>query len=204
MKKKKTSKNRKRNFLIDKYIRSWDYLKSSRKFIFAIIGIFFLLFLIGFFISPSESVIQKILEFIQNLLEETEGMSFLELFWFIFFNNLKVSFFGMAGGIFLGIFPVIESIINGYLLGFVAKETVLVDGFLSLWRIFPHGVFELPAVFISLGLGLKLGLVVFKRKGERNLKKVILNSLIVFAFVVIPLLFLAAIIESGLIVFFGS
>lgn len=190
----------KKNFLRSNYFKSWNYLKGSKNFIFAIIGIFFLFFIIGFLIPAPESVIQKIFELIQELLEKTENMGFLELFWFIFFNNLKVSFFGMIGGIFFGIFPIFESFVNGYLLGFVAEKTVTIDGIFSLWRILPHGIFELPAVFISLGLGLRLGLVIFRRKGQRNFKETFGELFRVFVFVVIPLLILAAIIESGLIV----
>jgi stage II sporulation protein M len=85
-------------------------------------------------------------------------MSRGELISFIFLNNLQSSFFGMVFGIALGIFSMITSVLNGYLLGFVSSKAVYEGGILVLWRLFPHGIFELPALFLSTGLGLKLGL----------------------------------------------
>jgi stage II sporulation protein M len=123
-------------------------------------------------------------------------MNFIELFWFIFSNNIKVTFIGLISGIFFGILPLLTSIANGYLLGFVSSLVIIEENFLSLWRILPHGIFELPAVFISLGLGLKLGMFIFQKKKIKYLKKNLYNSLKVFFLIILPLLLVAAIIES--------
>jgi len=40
--------------------------------------------------------------------------------------------------------------------------SVGIEGYGILWRLVPHGIFELPAVFISLGLGIKLGTFIFR------------------------------------------
>ena len=93
--------------------------------------------------------------------------------------------------------------INGYVLGFVAYLVVNSDGILVLWRLFPHGIFELPAIFISLGLGLKVGTFIFQKKKFESLKKYSLNSLRVFLFIVLPLLIIASIIEGSLIYLSG-
>jgi uncharacterized membrane protein SpoIIM required for sporulation len=85
-------------------------------------------------------------------------MSYLELNVFIFWNNLRASFFGLISGIFLGIYPIIMGITNGYLLGFVSSISVQSSGLATLLDIIPHGIFELPALFLSLSLGVKLGL----------------------------------------------
>jgi len=106
-------------------------------------------------------------------------------------------------GMFLGIAPVLFSLFNGYLLGFVALMAVNEQGFLSLWRIFPHGIFELPAVFISLGLGMKLGSFIFQRNKAESFKDFLWNSLRVFLLIVLPLLIIAAIIEGTLIALAG-
>jgi stage II sporulation protein M len=143
------------------------------------------------------------LEFIKDLLAKTQGMSQIELTKFLFFNNLQSSFFGMLFGLAFGIFPMITSIANGYLLGFVAAKTVGQEGILILWKLFPHGIFELPALFISLGLGLKLGTIIFQKNKIRAFKEYVKKSLKVFFFVIVPLLIVAAIIEAGLIVILG-
>ena len=181
------------------YKDSWSYLKESKNFIFFITGIFFVFALIGFFVPASENLTKIILDFIEKLLEQTKGMSPGELIKFIFLNNLQASFFGLIFGTVLGIFPVLATIANGYVLGFVGAMSVEVGGISILWRILPHGIFELPAIFISLGIGLKLGSFVFQKEKIKSFRKYFWNSLRVFLFIIIPLLIIAAIIEGRLI-----
>lgn len=181
------------------YKKSWRYIKESKNFIYVAIGIFVASFILAFFVHPSEALLNYIFEFIQELLEKTQGMSVGELVGFIFLNNFKSSFFGMVFGIALGIFPALALIANGYILGFVSSLTVAEYGVLSLWRLLPHGIFELPAIFISLGLGLKLGSFVFQKKKQESFRSFLSNSLRVFLFIVVPLLIIAGIIEGILI-----
>lgn len=196
-------KRTKKNFLKENYSKSWNYLKESKNFIYIIIAIFFVFALVGFFVPVPDSIAEQILNFIKELIERTQGMSQLELIKFIFFNNLQSSFFGMIFGVLLGIFPVIAIIINGYLLGFVALISVESGGFLVLWKLLPHGVFELPAIFVSLGLGLKFGTFIFQEDKIESFKEYFWNSLRVFLFIIIPLLIIAGIIEGSLIFLFG-
>jgi len=72
---------------------------------------------------------------------------------------------------------------------------------LTLWKLFPHGIFELPAVFISLALGMKLGTFIFQKKKMNSFKDYLWNSFRIFIFVVIPLLVIAAFIEGYLFYF---
>jgi len=196
---------KKRGFSLKKeYKQSWKYIKESKNFIYISMGVFFAFFILAFFVSPSENILNYIFTFIQELLEKTQGMSATELINFIFINNLKSSFFGMIFGVALGVFPILALIVNGYLLGFVSSLTTTEYGVLSLWRILPHGIFELPAIFISLGLGLKLGSFVFQKKKQESFRDFLLNSLRVFLFIVIPLLIIAGIIEGTLIFFLGN
>lgn len=198
----KKRKSKKRNKFETKFFESVNFVKDSRKFIYLIILIFFLFFLIGFIIPAPESILNQILDFVKKLIEQTKDLSGLELFWFIFWNNLKVSFVGMLTGLLFGVFPIFTSIGNGYLLGFVSALTSKSEGIFSLWKLFPHGVFELPAIFISLGLGLRLGMFLFRKKKE-SFREEFIDSLEAFLFIVLPLLLVAAIIESGLIVLLG-
>ncbi len=111
----------------------------------------------------------------------------------------------MILGIFLGFVPLVVAVVNGYVLGFVASKTVAVEGWLILWRLLPHGIFEIPAVLISIALGLKLGSFLFtsKNKGWKEFWKWIKDVVRVFIFVIIPLLVIAGIIEGLLIVCLG-
>ncbi len=201
MVKRKIIQKRERGFsLREQYSLSWKFIKESSNFTFAIILIFLLFLIVGFFIPLPESMVNQLLQFIKDLISQTEGLSTFGLIKFIFVNNLFSSLQGMILGIFLGIVPVISALSNGFILGFVARLSVSTTGIASLWRIFPHGIFELPAVFISLGMGMKLGTFIFKKEKLNSLGEYFFNSLRVFVFVIVPLLIVAAIIESFLIV----
>ncbi len=192
-------KKRGRGFNLRKeYKESWKYIRESKKFIYAIIGIFFAFALVGFFIPAPEFIVEQIMKIFKDIIAKTEGLSILGLMRFILLNNLRSSFFGMALGVFFGIFPVFFAILNGYVLGFVSEMSVSSQGILSLWRLLPHGIFELPAVFISLGLGMRLGTWIFK-KDKNKFKENLLRVLKVFLLIVMPLLIIAAIIEGFLI-----
>lgn len=195
----KKSKDVRKFSLKEHYVKSWSYIKESKNFIFLIIGFFVFSALIGFFVPASDLVTGKILEFIEDILSRTEGMNQVQLISFIFLNNLEASFVGFASGILLGIIPMIVTLANGYVVGFVSKMSVDAEGVVSLWRLLPHGIFELPALFISLGLGLKFGSFIFQKNKEESFRAFLVNSLRVFVFIVIPLLIIAAIIEGSLI-----
>jgi stage II sporulation protein M len=192
-------KNKKEFSLKKEYKKSLDYLKKSKNFIYVIIIIFFAFVLIGFFIPVPDSFKDQMLKFIKELLEKTQGMSQMELIKFIFFNNVQTSFYGIILGVLIGIFPIIATVTNGYLLGFVASISVENGGLVTLWKLLPHGIFELPAIFISLALGLKLGTFIFQKKRLKIFKEYFLNSLRIFLLIVIPLLAIAGIIEGSLI-----
>jgi uncharacterized membrane protein SpoIIM required for sporulation len=90
---------------------------------------------------------------IEGIFAQTLDMSGPEITAFIFLNNTLSSLIGLAAGIFEGSPPLISTFVNGVVLGFVLEKV----GILSFWKLIPHGIFELPAVFVSLGLGLKIG-----------------------------------------------
>jgi len=154
--------------------------------------------IIGFIFYPEFTFFDKLIE---DLVREVEGLGWFGLTWFILKNNVSASFFGFILGVFVGIFPIINSLTNGLLLGYIYQKTSVVAGYESIWLLLPHGIFELPAIFISLGMGLKLGMFVFTGRG--NIKREFLRRLkmgfISFIVVVLPLLIVAAVIEGSLI-----
>lgn len=197
----KQKKRLKKKFsLRGNYKKSWEYIRNSRKFIFAITGIFLLFLLVGFFIPAPDSIYKWISDYIQEIAGSIEGLSAGGLISFIFFNNLQSSFFGLVLGTLLGIFPIFVALFNGYILGFVLKASIDAGGIIVIWKLLPHGIFELPAVFISLGLGLRIGANLLFHRKKNGFRKNLYNSLRVFLFIVLPLLLIAAIIEGILIV----
>ena len=138
-------------------------------------------------------------ETLKKLIEETKNMNVSQLIFFIFQNNLIVAFLMIILGIFLGIFPIINIFANGAVLGFVFSKIQGVNLIKAIFSLLPHGIFELPAIFISVGLGIKMFLFAEKRKEEFT--KRFYGSMKVFFSIILPLLILAAIIE-GLLIFF--
>ncbi|MEK6820099.1 MAG: stage II sporulation protein M [Nanoarchaeota archaeon] len=183
------------------YGKCWEYLKESRIYFLIVV----LLFLASFIVGCAFPVFfnEAIEEFMRNVLSETETMNFLQLFLFILQNNLSTAFTGMVFGLVLGVFPILISLLNGYVLGYVSGEVVMIAGLSSLLRLLPHGIFELPALIISLGLGIKLGSFIFVKNKKRQLVHDLKNSFRIFLLVIIPLLFVAALIEAGLIMMLG-
>jgi len=201
MEKTRKKRIKKRFNLLEEYKKCWSYIRESKRYIYVIIGIFLFFILLGLFIPVPSAVYGKIIDYIKGILEQTKGMSLGQIIFFIIVNNLQSTFLGIFLGAVIGIFPVINTVLNGYILGVVSSMSINESGILSLWRLFPHGIFELPAVLISLGLGLKFGTFIFKKDRFGSFKNYLINSLRIFLLVVIPLLIIAGIIEGSLIVF---
>jgi stage II sporulation protein M len=109
------------------------------------------------------------------------------------------SLIGLFFGVVFGIIPLYLAVLNGYVVGFVSKIAIQQAGISSLWRLFPHGVFELPAIIISLALGLKLGFFLFSKNPNKEFIKRLILSLKTVFFIILPLLVIAALIEGSLI-----
>ncbi len=72
-------------------------------------------------------------------------------------NNLSVSFATFALGITAGIGTVWMIVVNGMLIGVIGAATWQAGMALQLWSfVAPHGVLELPAIFIAGGAGLEI------------------------------------------------
>ncbi len=179
------------------YKKSWKFLRECRNHVLAVVVLFFLAVLTGFLFPVF--FVDFINKFIEEKILETAGMGFLQLLLFILQNNLLASCAGFLLGIILGVPSLFYALLNGYVLGFVAGKSVSAAGAGVLIRLLPHGIFELPALFISLGLGLKLGLFLFTRKNRKSFVDVFKRAVITFVLVIIPLLIIAAVIETGLI-----
>ncbi len=177
---------------------SLSEINRVRNYVFGVIGLFVLSALIGYFFEIS-FVSEVISKMISELLEKTKDLGYFEMFWFIFLNNSNVGFFSILLGIFIGIFPLITSVFNGYIIGYVVNKAAQVSGFSTILKLAPHGIFELPAIFISIGLGIRLGFDLFRAKPYERFNQNIINSLRIFVFIIVPLLFVAAIIETILI-----
>jgi len=194
-------KIRKKEIKEDNYAKCWVYIKESKNYFWIILALFLISSLVGvLFPVFFQEYIQKLIE---NLVKKTTGMSFFQLLFFILQNNVMTSFIGLLSGLILGLVPLLLVLFNGYVLGYVTGKVVGVEGIGVLFRLLPHGIFELPALVLSLGLGLKMARFIFNKNPGKQLAYDLENSLRVFLFVIIPLLLIAGLIEAGLIFILG-
>jgi uncharacterized membrane protein SpoIIM required for sporulation len=87
---------------------------------------------------------------------------------FIMANNIKVSILAFSGGMTAGIVTLLILLQNGLMLGVIGAVVQLDGGntALNFWAfVAPHGVLELPAIFIAGGAGLILAYAIINPKG---------------------------------------
>jgi stage II sporulation protein M len=120
----------------------------------------------------------------------------------IFVNNTIKALLVIIGGLAFGLFPVIFLLANGAALGFVLSVSMRSRGALTaLLAILPHGIFELPAIFLATSMGLLLGRRAIRKllsSGEISIRNEFTLALRFFVWIVVPLLVIAALVESFL------
>ena len=117
----------------------------------------------------------------------------------LFLNNLRAMVLSVLYGFIPFLYlPALSLGVNAAILGMIAS---MVEGrwLLLAAGILPHGIFELPALFLSLAAGLCLckNINAYIRKNEKGvMKPLLLNLLRVLALLVLPLLVIAAFMEA--------
>lgn len=88
----------------------------------------------------------------------------------ILINNLQASLLMVLGGLTVGVLTAYALFANGVLIGYVVTPVVVDTGVgQALVLLLPHGIFELPAVFIAAAIGFRIaGLLVARLRGRRD------------------------------------
>ncbi len=118
---------------------------------------------------------------------------------FIMTNNMTVSFLTFAGGITGGLWTLFQLFFNGMMIGVIGVACGLNDMSVKLWSfVAPHGVLELPAIFIAGGAGLRLAqaLLFPGTLSRRDSLAVGGNEAVRLLVGVIPMLIVAGMIEG--------
>jgi len=130
------------------------------------------------------------------------GLSKLELAAAIFLNNTLKTVLAILFGSLFGIIPAVFLLGNGIALGVIFSLSAQTRGlWLSLLSIVPHGLLELPAVFLGTSIGLMVGSRVMKQffsRPETTIGSELVQGLRFFITVILPLLFIAALVEAFL------
>jgi stage II sporulation protein M len=176
-----------REALAKHYHRIWSDLQEARPYIVAAIIIFAAGNILALVIPHvGEKVISLALEYFKPFKDK----NYLELLVAIFLQNASSAFLAIVCGFLLGLIPVLGAFFNGIVLGALLRLDPL-----NIFMIIPHGLFELPAVFIAWGLGLWCGGGLFQARKSETIIMRIKKSVNIYLSVILPLLSIAAIIE---------
>lgn len=178
------------------YQACFDTLGHCKNQILAIM----IVFIVGGFFGwhYTKAMAPKLMPIIKELIHQTAGLTPCQLSIFIFSHNTSSALIGIISGLFFGFFPIIHALSNGLLIGFVLHHVHMATGSSHWWKLVPHGIFELPAIFMSLGLGVYLGQFWFCPEKMQALKSRLAACLKTFVLVILPLIIVAAIIEGHL------
>jgi len=186
------------------------HFREMRLYFVAVVA----LFVIGIVLGVNhfqEKLIVEQLRGIQEIANSIEGKDAKEFWLFIaiFKNNVIAMFMMVIFGLIFGIMPFFSSLLNGLILGYIGDLSLQEVSFGQFAKaIVPHGIFEIPALFIAAAYGLKLGAMTFRGVGaifmpkKRDAYKAdyarLGGVLIPLAGVLLILLLVAAVIESTL------
>lgn len=179
-----------------------EYFYSSRKYILVAVAVFIVSFAAGVLISiKNPDASEKLLEMLKDTYGGITSLDPFGRMLEIFKNNVNTSFIALSGGLLVGIIPFFIVAVNGVVLGILVELFFRKQGaFFVIAAILPHGIIELPMVIISVGIGFRLGHIVFlsivHQKTMHELFYELKQGVFFYIKIVVPLLLVAALIES--------
>lgn len=176
------------------------YVWELRLYILAAVAIFVAFYALGYLVAVSVPEVSD--TFMSSFKEEVTPLKELSpvgLMLGIFANNAVKCLLVIILGVAFGIVPAFFMLANGLVLGIVIGVTMARTSLLYvLVGVVPHGLIELPMVFISAAIGLKLGVLALRAlfgKKDGLLDKIV-EGLMIYIVWIFPLLFLAAFVET--------
>lgn len=185
------------------------YLHDTMKY-FIILSVIFVLSVVygmySYYNDPAEA--GSAIAELGDMFEWIASLSLLEIMLLIFVNNTIKAFMAIVFGVFAGIFPLYFVAVNGYFIGIVVYDVMQKEGVLYvLAAILPHGIIELPVILFAGAIGVRIGVSAiqtlicgnggFMSRHRYSAIWVELKSgVLFFWYYLIPLLFMAALIET--------
>ena len=168
-------------------------LCEVRPYVFLAVAIYLAGLLVGLVFTGRFEIL---LDSFKRLAARFAGHSIPVLILMIFLQNFFASFVSVWVGALLGLVPAAAAATNGIMLSVVFSTAARGDVWGAIVKLIPHGMFEMPAVFISWGLGLWRGAWLFRKRREVTFRQRAVRAYGVFFSIVVPLLAIAAILEG--------
>jgi len=175
---------------------------AVRPYLIILTALFVVAFLAGMLAPPS--IRGGLVDVFEMATEPYTNQSGGVLFLLILLNNIIATILIVSLGVVFGILPVIGVVSNGFLLGVLWRQGAEISGYgQAALRVLPHGLFEIPALLLASAYGLWIGMAAIQRARDRrdhDIRGMIKHALQRYAAIVIPLLVIAAAIETTLVV----
>jgi stage II sporulation protein M len=189
-----TRRDLKRSTWLEKKQWANEGLSEARHFIYLASGIFFAGIVIG---AARPEPFGPVYEAVgEALLYRFEGKGTLPTVFLLFIQNATVAFASILLGFLLGLVPILSAAANGVVVGVLFSLAASSSQLYELWKLLPHGVFELPAIFTAWGLGIWHGTWIFRKDKEETLGNRRRKAFLILILYILPLLIVAAVIEG--------
>ncbi|MFA6097293.1 MAG: stage II sporulation protein M [Candidatus Paceibacterota bacterium] len=178
----------------------FDYLRTLKGYIRFSVRLLILSVVVGVYVAAyHEKETQAVIDWAADALSGGMDLSRFELFSFLFKNNVTALFYALIESLVFGISAVTMIIANGVIIGVFMVLVVKKASFLYfILGIVPHGIFEIPAAIIASSMGMKIGSTVMAKVRRKNVSIIdeLYDAVKYFILLVVPLLFVAAFVES--------
>ncbi len=175
-----------------------NYIIFLKPFVAVSATAFFLAFSLGMLLAALyPPIIALFLEGFSDFVEPILSLSVWQIFLAIFLNNSFKALLSILFGVAFAVYPVILLAVNGLVIGILFFAS-LDNADVFFLSVLPHGVIEIPAIFLGTAIGIYIGSLAYKnvsKKEENPIVKNILLGLKFFIFFLVPVLLLAALIE---------
>jgi stage II sporulation protein M len=150
---------------------------------------------VGFYLGPIQSG-DSLTQIIEGF-PDTSNMSEVEIFGFILYNNISKSFLFIVLGLFFALPPLIFLIFNGFVVGwFVYVFSEQYSLLAACIGIIPHGIIEIPAIILSMAIGMSLGYQLLNKiRGRGEISNDAKIALWFYITRIAPMFLIAAFIE---------
>lgn len=182
------------------YIESLNDLREAKKPLLIAVIIFLAGISIGL-AYPSQG--EGLFSALKGIARHLSGKGLPVLILSIFFRNSLSAAISIGLGPLLGIVPILGAISNGLLIGVVLSHIKEIDKMNVVLQLIPHGIFELPAIFMAWGLGIWQGIWFFQKNVSHSLEERRHKTYRIFFIIIMPLLLIAATIE-GINIYFSK
>ena len=150
----------------------------------------------------AKELLEPYFESLEGFITDEGTISFVDLWLNNLFACVKTIAMGVVPLVYLPLLSLLaNATVTGTVLGLTAAETQISLTDTILYMILPHGIFEMPALFLSFGMGFYVCKWMTRRFFRKNLddKRTfvdVMNSVAkTYVLVVIPLVTVAALIE---------